>query len=114
FFILKTELNFHSLALTIVGLLIGIYLSVQTFNFHVKNAFWGAVALVSSAMLLGMPVIDPIFKSNPNYQSLLTQKERIEKSGLKLYGFNAYSPEIWFKYGEIIPEIYSNKPKTLP
>src|SRR5690606_8311277 len=55
FFILKTELNFHSLALTIVGLLIGIYLSVQTFNFHVKNAFWGAVALVSSAMLLGMP-----------------------------------------------------------
>lgn len=114
FFILKTELNFYSLAWSIVGLLIGVYLLVQTFNFHVKNAFWGAVALVSSAMLLGMPVIDSIFKSNPNYQSLLTQKERIEKSGLKLYGFNAYSPEIWFKYGEKIPEIYLEKPDTWP
>jgi len=115
FVILKVEFGIYSILFSVAGILAGIYLFREIFKeFNVKNAFLGTVAFVASAMILGVPVIDSVFNSNPNYHSLLTQKETIEKSGLKLYGLDAYSPEIWFKYGEKIPEIYPDKPETFP
>ncbi|MBA5628610.1 ArnT family glycosyltransferase [Moheibacter lacus] len=115
FLILKVEIGVYSIAFSVAGILIGIYLLKSIFqSFNLKNAFLGTVFFVASAMLLGIPVIDQIFYSNENYNSILTAKERIEKSGLKLYGYDAYSPEIWFKYGEKIPEIYPDKPETFP
>lgn len=115
FVILKSEFNFYSITFSLVSLCIGIYLLNQTFRrFQLRNAFLGTLVFVSAAMLLGIPVIDSIFNNNPHYNSILTQKETIEKSGLKLYGLDAYSPEIWFKYGKIIPEIYPEKPETFP
>src|SRR5690606_24498809 len=115
FFILKVELGIYAIAFSIVGILIGIYLLKEIFkDFNLKNAFLGTIAFVASAMLLGIPVIDKIFNNNPGFYSILSQKEMIEDSGLKLYGFDAYSPEIWFKYGKIIPEIYPEKPETHP
>src|SRR5690606_6284603 len=80
--IFKVELSFYSVAFSIVSVVIGIFLLIQIFkNFNLKNAFLGTVAFVTSAMLLGIPVIDSIFNNNPNYKSFLTQKEMIEKSG---------------------------------
>lgn len=115
FVVLKSEFGFYSIAFSVSSIAIGIYLFIQIFKeFNIRNAFLGMVAFVSAAMLLGIPVIDSIFNNNPNHKSILTQKEMIENSGLKLYGFDAYSPEIWFKYGEIIPEIYPEKPETFP
>lgn len=115
FAILKVDFGFYSIAFSAVSLAIGVYLLIQIFKeFNIRNAFLGMVAFVSAAMLLGIPVIDSIFNNNPNYKSILNQKERIENSGLKLYGLDAYSPEIWFKYGEIIPEIYPEKPDSFP
>lgn len=114
FAVLKVEFSFYSIAFSVTSLLIGIYLLIQTFKFNLNNAFLGMVAFVSAAMLLGIPVIDSIFNNNSNHKSILVQKEIIENSGLKLYGLDAYSPEIWCKYGEIIPEIYPEKPETIP
>lgn len=115
FVILKAEVGIYSLAFSVTGVLTGIYLFIQTFkNFHLRNAFLGTIAFVCAAMLLGVPVIDSVFNNNPNHRSILTQKKMIENSGLKLYGYDAYSPEIWFKYGKVIPEIYPEKTETLP
>lgn len=115
FVFLKIEFNFFSIVFSLASFVIGIYVLIQVFkNFNIQNAFYGTVAFVASAMLLGIPVIDRLFYDNPDYKSLLTQKEMIENSRLKLYGLDAYSPEIWFKYGETIPEIYPDKPETYP
>lgn len=115
FAVLKVEISIYSVAFSLVALMIGIYLLVQIFKeFNIRNAFLGMVAFVSAAMLLGIPVIDSIFNNNPNQKSILTKKEMITNSGLKLYGLNAYSPEIWFKYGKVIPEIYPKDSATHP
>ena len=114
FAILKLDFNFYPIAFSVTSLLIGIYLLIQTFKFNLNKAFLGMVAFVSAAMLLGIPVIDSIFNNNPNHKSILTKKEMIENSGLKLYGVDAYSPEIWFKYGEIIPEIFPENKSSIP
>src|SRR5690606_40201715 len=110
---LKVELVIYAIVFSILGILIGIYLLKEVFkDFNLKNAFLGTIAFVTSAMLLGIPVIDKIFNSNPGFHSILTQKEMIEDSGLKLYGFDAYSLEIWFKYGKIIPEVRPENPRS--
>ncbi len=115
FAVLKIDLGFYLIAFSIAGILIGLYILKEILkDFNVKNAFLGTVFFVVSALLLGIPVIDQMFNSNPGYHSLLTQKEEIEKSGLKLYGLDAYSPEIWFKYGKSIPEIYPDNPESFP
>ncbi|SMC37641.1 ArnT family glycosyltransferase [Moheibacter sediminis] len=114
FAIVKSEITFYSIAFSLFSLLIGVYLLIQTFKFDLNKAFIGMVAFVSSAMILGIPVIDSVFNNNPNHKSIITQKEMIENSGLKLYGFDAYSPEIWFKYGKVIPEIYPNDSTSHP
>jgi len=115
FLIFKVEFGIYSILFSITGILIGLYVFKEILkDFNIKNAFLGTVAFVASAMLLGIPVIDQIFYSNPDFHSILTKKERIENSGMKLYGWDAYSPEIWFKYGKSIPEIYPEKPETYP
>src|SRR5690606_41061970 len=76
--------------------------------------FLGTIAFVASAILLVILVIDKIFNNNPVFHSILTKKKMIEDSGLRLYGFDAYSPEIWFKYGKIIPEVRPENPETYP
>ena len=115
FLIFIVDFDIYSIGFSAVGILIGIYLFNSIFKeFNIKNAFLGTLVFVASAMLLGIPVIDKIFNSNPNFHSILTQKEQIENSGLRIYGLDAYSPELWFKYGKSIPEIYPEKPETFP
>lgn len=115
FLLLKVPLGFYSISFSIVSFLIGILMLFSLFNkFNLTKVFKYTVLFVASTMLLGIPIIDQLFYSNPNFKSFISQKEKIESSGLKLYGIDAYSPEIWFKYGEIIPEIYKDKPTTYP
>lgn len=115
FIVLKIPINFYSIALTIFSFFIGIYILIQIFKyFNIKQSFFGILLFVSSAMIFGIPVMDGFLNNNDQYHSILTQKKKIEQSGLNVYGYNAYSPEIWFKYGVVIPEIKLNAPKFLP
>lgn len=115
FGIVKVELDLYTIGLSVFSFGIGIYLLIQTFwKFDLNKAFYGTVLFVAIAMIFGTPVLDKNFNSNPNYHSILTQKKMIQDSGLKLYGLNAYSPELWFKYQEIIPTIDLNKAETHP
>lgn len=115
FAIFKVEWGIYAILFSVSGILVGIYLMREVFkNFNLRNAFLGTVVFVALAMFFGIPVIDGLFNSNPHHHSILIKKEEIETSGLKLYGFDAYSPEIMFKYGNTIPEIYPDKPETYP
>jgi 4-amino-4-deoxy-L-arabinose transferase-like glycosyltransferase len=113
--VLKAEMDVYVIAFSIASILIGIYLGWKTFkDFDLHKAFYGTVIFVAIAMIFGIPVLDKNFNSNPTYHSILTQKKLIQDSGLKLYGMDAYSPELWFKYQDIIPTIELEKPETYP
>lgn len=115
FALLKTEFGFYPLMLSVSLFIIGFLLLRNVFGMtNYKKSIGLNMAFVAATMIFGLPVIDNSFNNNPGYHSLVSQKEMIEKSGLKLYGYNAYSPEVWFKYGKIIPEIHIEKPETIP
>lgn len=106
FLILKVDFGFYSLTLSIVSFCIGILILYQILlKFNLNITFLATLGFVASATLFGTPVIDSMVNNNQNYNSVVKVKEGIKTSDLKLYGYNAYSPEIWFKYGEVIPEI---------
>lgn len=115
FGIFKIPFDVYSIGGSLFSVGIGIYILLEILkNYNISKAFFGTVMFVSITMFLGTPVIDKIFNSNPHPKSIMTKKEWIKNSGLKLYGLDAYSPEIWFKYQEIIPTIYPDKPETFP
>lgn len=115
FGIFKSTVGFYSIVLSIVLFVIGLLLIFQIFgNLNYKTAIQLNIAFTAFALILGTPVIDGVFNSNPDYHSIMTQKSMIKNSGLKLYGYNTNMPEIWFKYGEVIPEIFPDDPKTCP
>lgn len=112
---LKVKMSIYSITFSVSAVLIGLYLFRQIGKvFNLQNAFLATICFVASATLLGIPIIDDIFTNNPNHHSILLKKESIQNSGLKLYGFHVYSPEIWFKYGEIIPNMDFDNPSKLP
>lgn len=109
FLVLKTPFGFYALTFSILCFFIGISMLFQLFkNLEIKQLIWGNIFFIASTMLLGIPVIDQQFDNNPHKKSFIDYKENIQQSGLKLYGFEAYIPEIWFKYGEVIPNLDFN------
>lgn len=115
FVFFKVNFGFYSFALSLFSVAIAVFILIQLFGeMNFKKLISANIIFVASAMIFGIPVIDEIFNANPNRHSFLTQKEMIEKSGLKLYGYNAYIPEMWFKYQALIPEIFPDKPNTFP
>ena len=79
-----------------------------------ENAFNAVVLLMVVTGLFGIPVIDKMLSNNKNFKSLVTMKDRLKKENMKLYIYEEYSPEVWFRYQEIIPEIILNKPNSFP
>lgn len=109
FIVLKIPIGFYALSFSIASFLIGIYLFFHLFkNLKISHLIGGSIFFIASGMLLGVPVIDQIFNNNPTQKPFVGYKENIQQSGLKLYGFDAYIPEIWFKYGEVIPNLDFN------
>jgi 4-amino-4-deoxy-L-arabinose transferase-like glycosyltransferase len=115
FLVIKVEIDGYVVAFCIASIFIGIYIGWKTFkDFDLQKSFYGSITFVAITMIFGIPILDKNFNPNPNYHSILTQKKMIQDSGLKIYGLDAYSPELWFKYQEIIPTIELDKPDTLP
>lgn len=45
---------------------------------------------------------------------MVSLKDELRKENSRIYSYEEYSPEVWFKYQEILPEIKLNDPKTYP
>ncbi|MBB4806264.1 4-amino-4-deoxy-L-arabinose transferase-like glycosyltransferase [Chryseobacterium defluvii] len=92
-----------------VGLLYFIY-KKRSF----EKAFYSVVFLMAATGLFGIPVLDKMLSNNQNFKSLTLIKDQIQKEGTKLYSYSEYSPEVWFRYLDIMPEIKTEDPKTFP
>lgn len=115
FIVFKIQFGFYSVALSLVSVLTGAFMLFQVFGqMAIKKLIWANIGFIASAVILGIPVIDEIFNGNPNRHPFMEQKEMIQNSGLKLYAYNAYIPEMWFKYQELIPEIFTDNPDSFP
>lgn len=139
----KWELNLNKTIFTILGIValiigFGVYfmpaqLTVYTFLFsgaalccsialfyfiykkvNFEYSFYALIALMVSTGLFGIPVLDKTLQNNKNFHSLNLFKKQAEKEQVKLYIYSEYSPEVWFRYQEILPEIKTDDPKTWP
>lgn len=114
FGILNVELTAYSIGLSIISVCISIYLFTQVYKtYNSQNSFLSTVAFMVCTTIFGTPVIDEVFTNNKNFHSIV-DSEYLKSSDQKIYGYNAYSPEIWFKTQRIFPEIYLDKPNTIP
>lgn len=114
FSVVKVEVGFFSITYSIFSFLIGIYLIRQTFfKKSFFNSFYGTVIYMTCTVLLATPIIDEIFRSNENHKSIMIIKEQ-NPLNLKIYSYNIYSPEIWFKLGMKLPNVDFSNPKTIP
>ena len=114
-YFLPTEFSLYTVLLSISALVAGI--AVLYFVYKGKNfekAFYALIMLMTSVGLFGIPIIDKTMSNNKEYKSLLDYKDQIKKEHLKLYSYTEYSPEFWFKYQEVMPEIIAADPKTHP
>lgn len=83
-------------------------------NRSFQYAFCNVILLIISTGLFGIPALDRMLSNNKEFKSLVTIKKKIQHENLKMYTYAEYSPEVWFRYQEIMPEIKPGDPKTYP
>lgn len=83
-------------------------------NRSFQYAFCMVIILMVSTAIFGIPVLDKMLSNNKGFKSLTTIKEKIHQEHLKLYSYAEYSPEVWFRYREVMPEIKVEDPATFP
>lgn len=89
----------------------GIWILLNSFrSLNFENAFYGVLAMMLVTGLSGMPLLDRMFSGNPELRSLTLLKQQ----PLKLYTFDEYAPEVWFRYQSVLPAIQPDKPSTIP
>ena len=101
----KTKFNIWSILLVIVLAGISFLIMIYSYKNNFKNAFFSVLIMMHSVVLFGLPKLDEMFFNNKNYKSLESAKFFINKTNKKLYSYKVYEPEVWFRYGENIPEI---------
>lgn len=79
-----------------------------------ERAFFALIFLMLSTGLFGIPIIDRALSNNHDKKSIVSVKAVLKKEQRKLYSYSEYSPEVWFRYQEVIPEILADDPSTYP
>ena len=114
-YFLPIEINFYAIALSVMLLIAGI--GILFFIYKKKNfekAFYGLIFMMTMVGIFGIPVIDKMLNNNKDYKSLTEAKKLMRNDGLKLYIYQEYSPEVWFKYQEVLPEIFPENAQSYP
>ncbi|CAH0278351.1 glycosyltransferase family 39 protein [Chryseobacterium sp. Bi04] len=94
---------------TCVSLAYFIYIK-QNFQY----AFCSVIVLMIYTGIFGLPVLDKMLNNNKEFKSLTIIKAKLHHENLRLYTYSEYSPEVWFRYQELMPEIQPGNPKTYP
>lgn len=114
-FFVPDSASFYKIALAFFAFVCGVALVFFTFvkrNF--KFAFYTLILLMLNTAVFGIPVLDKLLSNNPTFSSLAQLKPVLAQKKLKLYTYSEYSPEVWFRYGAVLPEIIVGQPKTYP
>ena len=114
-FFLPIAIGFYSVAFSLIAFAVGIYVLYSIFaGAKFEKAFSALLILMVGTALFGIPIIDQAFNNNTEHKSMLILKDQIENEKATLYSYEEYSPEVWFKYQEVMPEIKLNDAKTFP
>lgn len=89
-----------------------IYFTFGKRNF--EKAIYTLIFLMFSTSLFGIPVLDKMLSNNKDFKSIVDLKSEVENQNTKIYTYASYSPEVWFRYKAIMPEILSEDPTTFP
>jgi len=102
---------FGLLAITLFA--IGIFMLLQLRTKNIQKVFYGTIAFIIAVMCFGMPMASAL-TSNPQYKGLSQLAIWEAENEIRVYEFEAFTPELVWDYGNVIPMIYTNTPETLP
>ena len=114
-YFVPVEFSVYTVLFSLTALVAAIALIYFVFgkrNF--EKGFYALIFLMLSTSVFGIPVLDKVLSNNPDFKSLTELKPILKKEHAKLYSFAEYSPEVWFRYQEILPEIKPEDPSTFP
>ncbi|WP_419870037.1 ArnT family glycosyltransferase [Chryseobacterium sp. CT-SW4] len=114
-YFLPVETGIYTILFSVSALVAAVLIFTAVYkkrNF--ENAFYGVVLLMVFTGLFGIPVLDKMLSNNKSFKSIATLKEKVEKENTRLYTYAEYSPEVWFRYQAVMPEIKTEDPSTFP
>lgn len=114
-YFLPVEINLYVVVFSVAAFICAILMGFHTFkrrNF--EKVFYAIVFLMISTALFGIPVLDQMLSNHKNKKELASLKPLLKSQNLKMYTYEEYSPEVWFRYAEILPEIKPADSSTFP
>lgn len=114
-YFLPAEISLYTILFSLAAVICAVSVMFFTFKkLNFENSFYSVVALMISTGLFGIPVLDATLQNNKDFRSLNSIKSTVEKQNTKMYSFKEYSPEVWFRYQAVMPEIKPEDPTTFP
>lgn len=114
-YFLPANLSFYTVLFSLAALACAGFIFYFIYkNLNFEYAFYAVIALMVSTGLFGIPVLDRTLQNNKDFHSLRSFRNQVEIEHLTMYIFSAYSPEVWFRYQAVLPEIKIDEPKTFP
>ncbi|MDT0642643.1 glycosyltransferase family 39 protein [Zunongwangia sp. F363] len=101
--IAKFPFWFGLTALSLFSLGLGILFFLRRRN--IEKVFYFSIGFIVSLIWFGLPMAQYI-NVNENYNSITNVKPMLEETGLPLYEFRGFTPEIIWEYGEPIPVLH--------
>lgn len=114
-YFLPIEIDFYAVVFSLAAFICAILIGFHTFNKrNFEKAFYAVVFLMISTGLFGIPVLDQMLSNHKNRKELASLKPQLKSENVQLYTYQEYSPEVWFRYAEILPEIKPEDSTTFP
>jgi hypothetical protein len=114
-YFLPAEITIYTILFSLAALTCAIAVMFFTFKkINFESSFYTIIALMISTALFGIPVLDATLQNNKDFKSLTSIKPTLEKEKTKMYSFKEYSPEVWYRYQALMPEIKPEDSTTFP
>lgn len=113
---LKDQLDgnwFWFVLLAVVLFVIGILLFKNLFQKKIQPVFYLTIAFIASILTFGMPMAKAL-TVNPEFKGLSELNIWQEKTGLEVYEYSGFTPELIWDYGKPIPSIVKDETIQLP
>lgn len=114
-YFLPAEITIYTILFSLAALTCAIAVMFFTFKkINFESSFYAVIALMISTALFGIPVLDATLQNNRDFKSLASIKPTLKKEKTKMYSFKEYSPEVWYRYQALMPEIKPEESTTFP
>jgi hypothetical protein len=104
---------FWYMALSVSLFLIGLFLLIELKRKNSAKVFYLTIAFIAAITTFGLPLSKAIVH-NPNYKSTALLHDWQKETGLKVYNFSGFTPEMIWDYGKPIPSLTKNEKIVVP